>query len=104
MKKTWFMTGASRGLGRIWAEAALMRGDQVTATARKLAGVAKATEGSSKQTPVARRWVPQHQNLPLQRASAIPGLPWSSRPRLRYSPGLAPTTRLNALLNAASDS
>jgi hypothetical protein len=25
-------------------------------------------------------------------------------PRLRYSPGLAPTTRLNALLNAASDS
>src|ERR1700691_6457569 len=24
-------------------------------------------------------------------------------PRLRYSPGLAPTTRLNALLNAASD-
>jgi hypothetical protein len=29
---------------------------------------------------------------------------WSSKPRLRYSPGLAPTTRLNALLNAASDS
>jgi hypothetical protein len=26
------------------------------------------------------------------------------KPRLRYSPGLAPTTRLNALLNAASDS
>jgi hypothetical protein len=25
-------------------------------------------------------------------------------PRLRYSPGLAPTTRLNALLNAAPDS
>ena len=30
-------------------------------------------------------------------------LPWPSKPRLRYSPGLAPTTRLNALLNAASD-
>jgi hypothetical protein len=30
-----------------------------------------------------------------------PGL---QKPRLRYSPGLAPTTRLNALLNAASDS
>jgi hypothetical protein len=29
---------------------------------------------------------------------------WSSSPRLRYSPGLAPTTRLKALLNAASDS
>jgi NAD(P)-dependent dehydrogenase (short-subunit alcohol dehydrogenase family) len=38
--KTWFITGASRGFGRIWAEAALMRGDQVTATARKLADVA----------------------------------------------------------------
>ena len=39
MKKTWFITGASRGFGRIWAEAALTRGDQVTATARKLADV-----------------------------------------------------------------
>jgi NAD(P)-dependent dehydrogenase (short-subunit alcohol dehydrogenase family) len=34
MKKTWLITGASRGFGRIWAEAALERGDQVTATAR----------------------------------------------------------------------
>ena len=32
MKKTWFITGASRGFGRIWAEAALMRGDRVAAT------------------------------------------------------------------------
>ena len=37
MKKTWFITGASRGFGRIWAQAALQRGDQVTATARNLA-------------------------------------------------------------------
>ncbi len=44
MKKTWFITGASRGFGRIWAEAALMRGDQVAATARKLADVADLTE------------------------------------------------------------
>lgn len=44
MKKTWFITGASRGFGRIWAEAALMRGDQVTATARKLADVADLAE------------------------------------------------------------
>ncbi len=44
MKKTWFITGASRGLGRIWAEAALARGDQVTATARKLADVADLAE------------------------------------------------------------
>jgi NADP-dependent 3-hydroxy acid dehydrogenase YdfG len=34
--KIWFITGASRGFGRIWAEAALKRGDKVTATARKL--------------------------------------------------------------------
>lgn len=39
MKKVWFITGASRGFGRIWAEAALQRGDQVAATARKLADV-----------------------------------------------------------------
>lgn len=32
--KTWFITGASRGLGRVWAEAALSRGDRVAATAR----------------------------------------------------------------------
>jgi NAD(P)-dependent dehydrogenase (short-subunit alcohol dehydrogenase family) len=39
MHKTWFITGASRGFGRIWAEAALERGDQVAATARKLTDV-----------------------------------------------------------------
>ena len=33
--KTWFITGASRGFGRIWAEAALARGDRVAATARR---------------------------------------------------------------------
>jgi NAD(P)-dependent dehydrogenase (short-subunit alcohol dehydrogenase family) len=44
MNKTWFITGASRGFGRIWAEAALQRGDQVTATARQLADVADLKE------------------------------------------------------------
>lgn len=32
--KVWFITGASRGFGRVWAEAALKRGDNVVATAR----------------------------------------------------------------------
>lgn len=32
--KVWFITGASRGFGRVWAEAALQRGDKVAATAR----------------------------------------------------------------------
>jgi NAD(P)-dependent dehydrogenase (short-subunit alcohol dehydrogenase family) len=36
LKPTWFITGASRGFGRIWAEAALKRGDKVTATAPRL--------------------------------------------------------------------
>ena len=36
MTKTWFITGASKGFGREWAEAALERGDNVAATARKL--------------------------------------------------------------------
>jgi NAD(P)-dependent dehydrogenase (short-subunit alcohol dehydrogenase family) len=44
MKKTWFITGASRGFGRIWADGALKRGDQVTATARKLEDVADLAE------------------------------------------------------------
>src|SRR3954451_13394273 len=36
MVKTIFITGASRGFGKIWAEAFLKRGDNVAATARNL--------------------------------------------------------------------
>ena len=36
MSKVWFITGASKGFGREWAEAALERGDKVAATARKV--------------------------------------------------------------------
>ncbi len=43
MKKTWFITGASRGFGRIWTEAALTRGDHVAATARDVASIADLT-------------------------------------------------------------
>lgn len=32
--QVWFITGCSKGFGRIWAEAALERGDKVAATAR----------------------------------------------------------------------
>ncbi|MFE7036779.1 SDR family NAD(P)-dependent oxidoreductase [Streptomyces sp. NPDC057621] len=35
MSKIWFITGTSTGFGRLWAEAALERGDRVVATARK---------------------------------------------------------------------
>jgi NAD(P)-dependent dehydrogenase (short-subunit alcohol dehydrogenase family) len=34
--KVWFITGTSKGFGRIWAEAALARGDRVAATAREV--------------------------------------------------------------------
>ena len=44
MSKVWFITGASRGFGRVWAEAALERGDKVAATARSLEGVSDLKE------------------------------------------------------------
>ena len=37
--KVWFITGSSKGFGRIWAEAALARGDKVVATARDVTSV-----------------------------------------------------------------
>jgi NAD(P)-dependent dehydrogenase (short-subunit alcohol dehydrogenase family) len=37
--KVWFITGTSKGFGRIWAEAALARGDRVVATARNVTAV-----------------------------------------------------------------
>jgi NADP-dependent 3-hydroxy acid dehydrogenase YdfG len=42
--KVWFITGTSRGFGRIWTEAALKRGDKVTATARNLESIADLKE------------------------------------------------------------
>jgi NAD(P)-dependent dehydrogenase (short-subunit alcohol dehydrogenase family) len=39
MAKVWLITGASRGFGRVWTEAALERGDSVAATARDPATV-----------------------------------------------------------------
>jgi NAD(P)-dependent dehydrogenase (short-subunit alcohol dehydrogenase family) len=43
-KKVWFITGASRGFGRIWATAALARGDKVAVTARDLAPLSSLVE------------------------------------------------------------
>jgi NADP-dependent 3-hydroxy acid dehydrogenase YdfG len=42
--KVWFITGSSRGFGRVWTEAALKRGDKVAATARKLESIADLKE------------------------------------------------------------
>lgn len=41
MTKIWFITGTSKGFGRIWAEAALQRGDRVVATARNVESLEK---------------------------------------------------------------
>jgi NADP-dependent 3-hydroxy acid dehydrogenase YdfG len=35
-EKIWFITGTSRGFGKVWAEAALKRGDKVAAAARNV--------------------------------------------------------------------
>jgi len=43
MSKGWFITGASRGFGRIWAQAALERGDRVVVTARDASSIADFT-------------------------------------------------------------
>ena len=42
-EKVWFITGASRGFGRAWAEGALDRGDKVVATARSVESLAGLT-------------------------------------------------------------
>jgi NAD(P)-dependent dehydrogenase (short-subunit alcohol dehydrogenase family) len=42
--KVWFITGTSRGFGRVWAEAALARGDRVAATARNVQTIAPLVE------------------------------------------------------------
>ncbi len=44
MSKVWFITGSSKGFGRIWAEAALERGDKVALTARNVDTVSDLAE------------------------------------------------------------
>jgi NAD(P)-dependent dehydrogenase (short-subunit alcohol dehydrogenase family) len=42
--KVWFITGTSKGFGRVWAESALARGDRVAATARDVRTLAPLVE------------------------------------------------------------
>jgi NAD(P)-dependent dehydrogenase (short-subunit alcohol dehydrogenase family) len=48
-QKVWFITGTSKGFGRVWAEAALRRGDRVAATARNLESLSPLAERYGKQ-------------------------------------------------------
>lgn len=43
-EKVWLITGTSKGFGRVWADAALNRGDKVVATARSLESIADLKE------------------------------------------------------------
>ncbi len=47
--KVWFITGTSKGFGRVWAEAALARGDRVAATARDVRALAPLVERYGEQ-------------------------------------------------------
>jgi NAD(P)-dependent dehydrogenase (short-subunit alcohol dehydrogenase family) len=47
--KVWFITGTSKGFGRVWAEAALARGDRVAATARNVTTLAPLVERYGQQ-------------------------------------------------------
>ncbi len=44
MTKIWFITGTSKGFGRVWAEAALERGDKVAATVRNVESLQELNE------------------------------------------------------------
>jgi NAD(P)-dependent dehydrogenase (short-subunit alcohol dehydrogenase family) len=51
-QKVWFITGTSKGFGRVWAEAALARGDQVAATARNTETLSRLAQRYGKQVAV----------------------------------------------------
>jgi NAD(P)-dependent dehydrogenase (short-subunit alcohol dehydrogenase family) len=53
--KVWFITGTSKGFGRVWAQAALARGDRVAATARQVTTL----------TPLRERYADQVAVIPL---------------------------------------
>lgn len=52
MARTWFVTGANRGLGFLIAKAALTAGDRVVATARRPEGLAEALGGEVLALPL----------------------------------------------------
>lgn len=52
--KVWFITGTSKGFGRVWAEAALARGDRVAASAREVKTLAPLVERYGNQVAAIR--------------------------------------------------
>lgn len=62
-EKVWFITGTSRGFGRVWTEAALKRGDKVAATARNLDSIADFKEKFSDQVLTLELDVTKHEQI-----------------------------------------
>jgi len=56
--KVWFITGTSKGFGRVWAEAALARGDRVAATARDVKSLAPLVSATVRKLPPSRWTLP----------------------------------------------
>ncbi len=73
MKKTWFITGSSRGFGRIWAEAALQRGDKVTATARSLEDIVDLKERFGEAVLPMALDVTASEQVPVDDQEVVPG-------------------------------
>lgn len=71
MKKTWFITGSSRGLGRSLTEAVLATGDQVVATARNIADLKELTGIYGKQVLPLKLDVNVNEEITAAVASAI---------------------------------
>lgn len=65
--KVWFITGSSRGFGRVWTEAALQRGDQVAATARNTDSIADLKEKYGDKVLI----LPLDVTVPAQVESAV---------------------------------
>lgn len=61
--KVWFITGSSRGFGRVWTEAALKRGDKVAATARNLDSIADFKEKYGDQVLTLELDVTRHDQI-----------------------------------------
>jgi len=61
--KVWFITGASRGFGRVWTEAALERGDKVAATARKAESLAGLKEQYGENVLILELDVTKHEQV-----------------------------------------
>jgi NADP-dependent 3-hydroxy acid dehydrogenase YdfG len=66
MTKTWFISGASSGLGREMTEQILTRGDEVAATSRREEALADLKTRSGDQLHVLKLELTDTQRLPAE--------------------------------------